>query len=94
MTSMATNKSEMTREVEKGKDTIRLADSSKCKVYVCFEGLLGTHLKLEVREKIWKGEYSEICMLLLLEKFKPDGIKLEESKKRGRREATDPSYFL
>lgn len=30
-------------------DKVRLADSAKCKVYVCFEGPLGAHLIQEVR---------------------------------------------
>lgn len=35
-------------------DVVRLADAAKCEIYVCFEGPLGTHLKPEVREKIYK----------------------------------------
>lgn len=41
-------------------DVVHLADAAKCKVYICFEGTLGAHLKAEVREKLWKGEYVEI----------------------------------
>lgn len=33
------------------------ADSAKGEIYVCFEGPLGAHLRAEVHEKIWKGEY-------------------------------------
>lgn len=48
----------------KKQDLIRLVDVARCEVYVCFEGPLGAHLKQEVREKIWKGEYVEIFSLL------------------------------
>lgn len=44
---------------EKEVGRVRLADLAKCEVCVCFEGPLGAHLKTEVREKIWKGEYVE-----------------------------------
>lgn len=37
-------------------DGMHLADAARGKVYVCFEGPLGAHLKSEVREKIWKGD--------------------------------------
>lgn len=68
-------------------EAIRLADSAKCEVYVCFEGPLGAHLKSQVREKIWKGDYVEIFSLLPLEKFnlywvKPEEHKLEDEEKR------------
>lgn len=56
-------------------------DSAKSEVYVCFEGPLGAHLKAEVREKIWKGEYVEIFTLLPLEKFNLDRLKPVEGKK-------------
>ncbi|XP_056409991.1 uncharacterized protein LOC130338807 [Hyla sarda] len=62
-------------------DEVRLADSAKGEVYVCFEGPLGAHLKAEVRERIWKGEYVEIFSLLPLEKFNLDRVKPDESKK-------------
>lgn len=62
-----------------GVDGVRLEDTAKCEVYVCFEGPLGAHLKLEVREHIWKGEYVKIFSLLPLEKFNLD--KADESKK-------------
>lgn len=39
---------------------VRIVDMANCEVYVCFEGLLGAHLKQEVRDKICKGEYVEI----------------------------------
>lgn len=66
---------------------VRLADAAKCEVYVCFEGPLGSHLKQEVRDRIWKGEYVEIFSLLPLEKVnlakvKPDESKKEEEEKR------------
>lgn len=62
-------------------DRVCLVDSVKCKVYVYFEGLLGAHLKQEVRDRIWKGEYVEIFSLLPLEKFNLDRVKPDESKK-------------
>lgn len=66
---------------DKEVDKVRLADAAKCEVYVCFKGPLGAHLKTEVREKIWKGEYVEIFSLLPLEKFNLDRVKPDESKK-------------
>lgn len=60
---------------------VRIADVAKCKVYVCFEGPLGAHLKQEVRDKIGKGEYIEIFSLLPLEKFNLDRVKPDDSKK-------------
>lgn len=44
--------SDMSKEVGKSAYLIRLAGSARCKVYVCFEGLLGAYLKPEVRERI------------------------------------------
>lgn len=41
-------------------DGIRHVDAARCEVYVCYEGPLGTYLKAEVRERIWKGEYVKI----------------------------------
>ncbi|KAM3921520.1 uncharacterized protein RB166_010915 [Leptodactylus fuscus] len=64
-----------------GKEDVRMADLAKGEVYVCFEGPLGVHLKQEVREKIWKGEYVEIFSLLPLEKFNLDRVKPDECKK-------------
>lgn len=55
---------------EKEVDRVRLADLDKCEVYVCFEGPLGAHLKQEVHEKIWRGEYVEIF-------FPPSAGKIE-----------------
>lgn len=66
---------------DKDADKVRLADAAKCEVYVCFEGPLGAHLKQEVRDRIWKGEYVEIFFLLPLEKFNLDRVKPDESKK-------------
>lgn len=66
---------------ESEEDRVRLADAAKCEMYVCFEGPLGVHLKQEVREKIWKGEYVEIFSLLPLEKFHIERGKADESKK-------------
>ncbi|KAM3929154.1 uncharacterized protein RB166_006940 [Leptodactylus fuscus] len=68
-------------EVAKVRDEVRMADSAKGEVYVCFEGPLGVHLKPEVRERIWKGEYVEIFSLLPLEKFNLDRVKPDECKK-------------
>lgn len=62
-------------------DGVRLADATWCEVYVCYEGPLGSHLKAEIREKVWKGDYVEIFSLLLLEKFNLDKVKLDERKK-------------
>lgn len=70
-----------TKEKTNEGDRVRLADAAKCEVYVCFEGPLGAHLKPEVRDKIWKGEYVEIFSLLPLEKFNLDRVKPDESKK-------------
>lgn len=55
------------KKVRGDADGVRLVDSVKCEVYVCFEGLLVAHLKPEVRDRIWKGEYVEISSLLPLE---------------------------
>ncbi|PIO30965.1 hypothetical protein AB205_0195640, partial [Aquarana catesbeiana] len=66
---------------DKKAESVRLADAAKSEVYVCFEGPLGAHLKAEVKEKIWKGEYVEIFTLLPLEKFNLDRLKPEERKK-------------
>lgn len=52
---------------------------------VCFEGPLGTHLKTEVRERIWKGEFVEIFSLLPLETYYLDRVKPYKSKKEERR---------
>lgn len=60
-------------------DVVRIADAAECKVYVCFQGQLGAHLKPEVREKIVKGEYVEIFSLLPLEKFNLDRVKPDDS---------------
>lgn len=62
-------------------DIIRLVDAAKCEVYVCYEGPLGAHLKQEVQEKLWKGEYVEIFSLLPLEKFSLDRVEPDDSKK-------------
>lgn len=70
------------KQSEADKEVVHLADAARCEVYVCFEGPLGAHLKPEVREKIWKGEYLEIFSLLPLKKFNLDRVKLGESKKK------------
>lgn len=43
------------KEASKYANLVRLADSTKCEVYVCFEGPLGAHLKMEVQKNIWRG---------------------------------------
>lgn len=60
-------------------DKVRLADTAKGEVYIGFEGPLGTHLKSEAREKIWRGDYVEICSMLPLEKCNLDWVKPNES---------------
>lgn len=56
--------------VDKGKSYLsQFSDTAMGEVYVCFEGPLGAHLKQEVKEKVWKGEYMEIFSLLSLECF-------------------------
>lgn len=70
-----------TSKAEGRQDIVSLGDAAKCEVYVCFEGPLGAHLKQEVREKLWKGEYVEIFSLLLLEKCNLDRVKPDDSKK-------------
>lgn len=42
---------------------------------------MGAHLKPEVRDRIWRGDYVEIFSLLPLEKFNLDHIRPDESKK-------------
>lgn len=63
----------------------RVSDTARGEVYVCFEGSLGAHLKQEVREKIWKGEYVEIFSLLPLERFNLDRPRKEEKKEEEER---------
>lgn len=75
------DKAAQSGEAAAGKDIVRLADAARCEVYVCYEGPLGAHLKQEVREKLWKGEYVEIFSLLPLEKFNLDRVKPDDSKK-------------
>lgn len=68
------------KDVDKTAHKVRL-DLVKCEVFVCLKGPLGAHLKQEVREKIWKGEYVEIFSLLPLEIFYLDRVKPDESKR-------------
>ncbi|XP_077334587.1 uncharacterized protein LOC143975928 [Lithobates pipiens] len=49
---------------EKGADLVRLANSAKSEVYVCFEGPLGARLKSEVKEKIWKSYEAGMVWIL------------------------------
>lgn len=72
---------EKTAEATSRQDITRLADAARCEVYVCYEGPLGLHLKQEVRDKLWKGEYFDIFSLLPLEKFNLDRVKPDDSKK-------------
>ncbi|OCT76054.1 hypothetical protein XELAEV_18031242mg [Xenopus laevis] len=56
--------------------------------YVSFAGPLGTHVKKEVREKIWKGEFVEIFSLLPLE----ESVELkDDDKKDGKKEEEERS---
>ncbi|CAH2277376.1 collagen alpha-1(II) chain-like isoform X1, partial [Pelobates cultripes] len=64
-------------------------DAARQHAYVSFAGPLGVHLKQEVKEKIWKGDFCEIFSLLPLEDFidlkeddKKDEKKEEEEKKK------------
>lgn len=52
--SVAGDKTEMAGEAASKQDTVRLADLAKCKVYVCFEGSLGAHLKgtLKIKKNV------------------------------------------
>ncbi|CAH2325458.1 Hypothetical predicted protein, partial [Pelobates cultripes] len=66
-----------------------VTDAARQNVHVSFAGPLGCHLKVEVKEKIWKGEFVEIFSLLPLEEFldlkeedKKDAKKEEEEKRR------------
>lgn len=79
--SVVAQGTDKTAETTSRQDITRLADAAKCEVYVCYEGPLGSHLKQEVREKLWKGEYVEIFSLLPLEKFNLDRVKPDDSKK-------------
>lgn len=49
-------------------------------MYVCFEALLGAHLKGEVEKKIWMREYVDIFTLLPLERFNLDRPRDNELK--------------
>lgn len=49
------DKAESSGEAITKQDSVRLADSAKCEVYVCFEGPLGAHLKPEFHEKKLEG---------------------------------------
>lgn len=67
--SEAAQGKEKATETTDRQDITRLADAARCEVYVCYEGPLGAHLKQEVRDKLWKGEYVEIFSLLPLGKI-------------------------
>ncbi|PIO11577.1 hypothetical protein AB205_0155200, partial [Aquarana catesbeiana] len=80
-TVVATTSRDQGKTGEKRPDSVRLAGAVRSEVYVCFEGPLGAHLKTEIKEKIWKGEYVEIFTLLPLEKLNLDRLKPVEGKK-------------
>lgn len=80
-TAVATTSGDQGKMGKKRPDSVRLTDAARSEVYVCFEGPLGAHLKTEIKEKIWKGEYVEIFTLLLLEKFNLDRLKPVEGKR-------------
>lgn len=61
---------------EKKAEALHLDNSTKDEFYVCFKGLLGTHLKQEVREWIWRGEY--IFLLLPVEWCNLDMARTDE----------------
>ncbi|OCT80202.1 hypothetical protein XELAEV_18027013mg [Xenopus laevis] len=68
---------------EKEKAVVQeVSDFAKCSTYVCFEGPLGKHVKMEVKKKVWKGEYVEIFSLLPLERFNLDILDKKEEKKK------------
>lgn len=63
-------------------------DAAQRGAYVSFAGPLGTHVKKEVRERIWKGEFVEIFSLLPLE----ESVDLkDEDKKDGKKEEEERS---
>eukprot|EP00079_Xenopus_tropicalis_P026880 XP_012820916.1 PREDICTED: collagen alpha-1(I) chain-like [Xenopus tropicalis] len=70
---------------------VPISDSAKGHAYICFEGPLGSHLKPEVREKIWKREYVDIFTLLPLERFNID--KYEKGKGHRKEEDEDRRRF-
>ncbi|KAE8577583.1 hypothetical protein XENTR_v10022958 [Xenopus tropicalis] len=72
---------------KRGDKPVPLSDSAKGHAYICFEGPLGSHLKPEVREKIWKREYVDIFTLLPLERFNID--KFEKGKEHRKEEDED-----
>ncbi|CAH2330349.1 Hypothetical predicted protein, partial [Pelobates cultripes] len=66
-----------------------IPDAARQHAYVSFAGPLGVHLKQDVKEKLWKGEFCEIFSLLPLEDFidlkeedKKDEKKEEEEKRK------------
>lgn len=48
---------------------VPISDGARGHSYLCFEGPLGAHLKMEQREKIWRREYLDIFTLLPLDRF-------------------------
>ncbi|OCT67230.1 hypothetical protein XELAEV_18038513mg [Xenopus laevis] len=66
-----------------------VAETARQNAYVAFAGPLGVHVKREVKEKIWKGEFVELFSLLPLDETielkdedKKDKKKEEEEKKK------------
>ncbi|XP_068114917.1 uncharacterized protein [Hyperolius riggenbachi] len=58
---------------ESTKKKTPILDKAKGHSYICFEGPLGAHVKMETKEKIWRREYFDIFTLLPLERFNPPG---------------------
>ncbi|OCT76554.1 hypothetical protein XELAEV_18031757mg, partial [Xenopus laevis] len=72
-------------ERDKEKEVILggVAEVARQNSYVSFAGPVGVHLKLETKEKIWKGEFVEIFSLLPLE----EAVEVkEDDKKEGKKE--------
>lgn len=82
------SKAAMAGKGSAGVDGVCFSDAAKCEVFMCFEGPLGDHLNLEMKERIWKGEYIEIFCLLPLEKLNLDKVKPDKSKKEEKKNSS------
>ncbi|OCT70407.1 hypothetical protein XELAEV_18037326mg [Xenopus laevis] len=78
------------KESEVGR-SLPISDNARSQTYICFEGPLGVHLSVEIREKIMKNEYVDIFTLLPLERFNLD--KWEKGKKARKQEDEDRRRF-
>ncbi|OCT70495.1 hypothetical protein XELAEV_18037416mg [Xenopus laevis] len=78
------------KESEVGR-SLPISDNARSQTYICFEGPLGAHLSVEIREKIWKNEYVDIFTLLPLERFNLD--KWEKGKEARKQEDEDRRRF-